>query len=221
MTVIGSSLSLQQYAAPGYNYAAVAATLNSEAQPGPQHVIFTTPDYMYVLPSGIYLTQQNTPLISSVTANGDGTLTVAGSNWNFRYPDLFRQPARFDYVSLNPQTGVAVVGRLPGASNQTATLTAYNSDGQNSQFYRRHRRCSTRTGGAAAPQITIGQPGYPARWGRKPWSISPPPASPSRQGLTTVGFGTTDVVVQQRVRTVSTHPPGGCFRCEQRGADYF
>ena len=39
---------------------------------------FTTPDYMYVLPSGIYLTQNNQPAIDSLAANGDGTLTVTG-----------------------------------------------------------------------------------------------------------------------------------------------
>ncbi len=208
MTIIGGSLSLTQYAANGYNYIAIAAAVGSTAHPGPQHVIFSTPNYMYVLPSGIYLTQSAPPTINSVTANGDGTLTVAGSNWTpgtlLYFDSLPASIGSFSIASLNPQTISAVVTPPPGANNQQATLTAYNGDGQNSQFIQASSPVQYAYGSAPATQIT---------------SINPPTLSAGaeamvditatgvtfEQGLTTVGFGTTDVFVRHVFVLSPTH----------------
>ncbi len=197
VSVIGgaASFATQPYQANGYTYVALYPTLNAAAQPGPQHVIFTTPDYMYVIPSGIYLTQQNPPLIGSVTANGDGTLTVAGSNWNSGTQIYFDSlPASI--TSLNPQTGVAVVVPPAGANNQQATLTAYNSDGQNSQFLQASSAVQYAYGGSSAPQITSVSPASLPAGAEAMIDITGAGVA-FAQGLTTVGFGTTDIVVQR------------------------
>ena len=52
--------------------------------PGTEHMIFSTPDYTYVLPSAMYFTQTGPPTVAGVSANGDNTLTVTGGNFTRR-----------------------------------------------------------------------------------------------------------------------------------------
>jgi hypothetical protein len=197
VTVIGGavSFSTQPYLANGYTYVGLYPTLNATAQPGPQHVIFSTPNYMYVLPSGMYLTQSAPPAIDSVTANGDGTLTVAGSNWASNTL-LYFDSLPASIASLNPQTGAAVVTPPPGANNQQATLTAYNSDGQNSRFIQASSPVQYAYGSAPATQITSINPATLSAGAEAMVDITATGVT-FEQGLTTVGFGTTDVFVRQ------------------------
>lgn len=205
VTVMGGALSFQTqpYLANGYTYVGLYPTLNAAAQPGPQHVIFTTPNYMYVLPSGIYLTQSAPPAISSVTANGDGTLTLAGSNW-ITSTLLYFDSLPASIGSLNPQTGVAVVTPPPGANNQTATVTAYNSDGQNSQFIQASSPVQYSYGSAPTPQITAINPATLPAGAEAMVDITATGVT-FEQGLTTVGFGTTDIVVRSVFVLSPTH----------------
>ncbi len=48
---------------------------------GKQHLLFSTSDYLYILPFGMTVVQSPPPTISSVTANSDGTLAIAGANF--------------------------------------------------------------------------------------------------------------------------------------------
>jgi uncharacterized protein (TIGR03437 family) len=205
VTVIGGSLSFQTqpYQANGYTYVALYPTVNQAAQPGPQHVIFTTPGYMYVLPSGMYLTQNNPPAIASASANGDGTVTVAGSNWASNTQIYFDSlPASI--MSLNPNTGVSVVTPPPGSNNQQATLTAYNSDGQNSQFLQAASPVQYSYGSAPATQVTSISPSSLPAGAEAMLDITATGVA-FEQGLTTVGFGTTDVFVRHVFVLSSNH----------------
>ena len=186
---------IRPYASGGNTYLALDVAYFSFNQPGPQHLIITTPGFMHVLPSAIRLTLQDPPSISSVTPNSDGTLTITGTNWLTGSAIYFDgQPASL--VSLNAIKGTAIVTPPPGVGGQTAILTVYNPDGQNSSFLQPTNPYTYTW--ANAPVQTVA-------------SISPAslPAGAEAMvditgsgfnfvaGQTAVGFGTSDVVVRQ------------------------
>jgi len=178
-----------------YTYVALDLGFSPFAQTGSQHLIFNTADYLYVLPSGMYLTLKPPPTVTGFTSNADGTVTVTGTGWaadTLIYFDGL--PATI--LQLNPATGVAAVQPPAGASGQQSTLTAYNSDGQNSQFLQ-----------SASPVVYS----YPA--GPTPSVVAVSPTSlPAgaeaavtitvagmslTPGATIAGFGTSDIVVRR------------------------
>jgi uncharacterized protein (TIGR03437 family) len=101
---------------------------------GPEHLLFTLPDDIFVLPWGLQVVQNPPPVVTAVTPNADGSVSIAGTG--------FTAGSRFFFDSLpvscpssNPSCSSPVsVKPPPGASGQTATITVYNSDGQNSTF---------------------------------------------------------------------------------------
>jgi len=194
---IGSSLdinSIYPYTANGYTYYGLELGFGAAALPGSQHVIFSNPGYTYVLPAAINLTQSAPPAITAASGNGDGTVTITGANWA---PDtlLYFDGLPSSIVSLAPNTGSAVVIPPPGANNQQAILTAYNSDGQNSQFLQSASPVTWQYGSAASPAIaTITPSSLPA--GAEASVDITGSGFTFTPGLTTVGFGTSDVLVQ-------------------------
>lgn len=194
-------------AANGQSYTAadIDLTVSANAQPGQEHMIFTAPDYMYVLPSAMYLTLTPPPTISGMTNNGDGTLTLTGTNWTAATL-LYFDSLPATVTSLNPAAGTAIVVPPAGVNGQVSTLTAYNPDGQNSQMLQSESLC-----------ILPGLPGCPVTYlyGSRPTptitAISPSslPAGADAmvditgsgfsfaQSAASIGFGTSDVLVQQ------------------------
>ncbi len=67
----------------GYEYVDLYLGFNISAQPfqqpSPQHVVFNTQGYTYVLPSAMYLTQTGPPTVTAVAATPKG-LSVSGTN---------------------------------------------------------------------------------------------------------------------------------------------
>ena len=201
------------FTASGFTYAALYLNFAATAQPGPQHIIFDTPDYIYVLPSAMYLTQNGPPTVTAVTSNGDGTLTVTGTNWATAAL-LYFDGLPATIVSLDPIGGSAVVVPPAGANGQQSTLTAYNPDGQNSQILQSADPASCQA--QAVPPSPLGQScAVTYSYGNLPTpaiaSITPSslPAGAEATiditstnfsftpGLTTIGFGTTDITVQR------------------------
>jgi uncharacterized protein (TIGR03437 family) len=194
---IGSSLSIASvypYTANGYTYYGLELGFGPDAQPGSQHVIFSNPDYTYVLPDAINLTQSGPPAITAASGNGDGTVTITGTNWAANTL-LYFDGLPSSIISLNPTVGSAVVVPPPGLNNQQAILTAYNSDGQNSQFVQSASPVTWSYGGSASPVIaTISPSSLPA--GAESSVDITGSGFAFTPGLTTVGFGTSDVLVQ-------------------------
>jgi uncharacterized protein (TIGR03437 family) len=200
---MGPSLSLQPngiqpypYVVNGVTYTAVALNLgfNSGAVPGFQHVVFTTPDYLYVLPSGINLTRNPPPTVTGAAANGDGTLTITGTNWASDTL-LYFDGLPSTIVSLDPAKGTGVVQPPPGMNNQNAVVTAYNTDGQNSQYVQPSSPVVYTYGKSPTPVIaSISPSSLPAGAGAaidittNGLNLTP--------GRTTIGFGTSDILVQ-------------------------
>jgi uncharacterized protein (TIGR03437 family) len=200
---MGPSLSLQPdgiqpypYVVNGVTYTAVALDLgfNSGAVPGFQHVVFNTPDYMYVLPSGINLTLNPPPTVTGASANGDGTATLTGTNWASDTL-LYFDGLPSTIVSLDPVKGSSVVQPPPGTNNQNAIVTAYNTDGQNSQYVQSSSPVVYSYGKSPASVITSISPSSLPAGAEAAIDITAAGLN-FTPGLTTVGFGTSDILVQ-------------------------
>ena len=181
------------YSIPGY--AAVYLNFNANSQPGQQHIIFNTPDYTYVLPSAMFYTLNPPPTVTAVQDNGDGTLTVTGTNWvagTLLYFDGL--PATIK--SLDFANGVAVVVAPAGSNGQQSTLTAYTPDGQNSQILQSAAPVTWSYGNLPTPTITAISPSSLPAGAEAMIDITGSNLSLA-QGATTIGFGTTDVAVQR------------------------
>jgi uncharacterized protein (TIGR03437 family) len=193
---------VQPYTGNGFTYYALNLSFNPQGQPGPQHLIFEIPGYLYVLPSGINLTQSDPPTVTSVKANGDGTLTLTGTNWTSTTLLYFDSlPATI--VSLDPKAGTAVVVPPQGSNNQQATVTAFNTDGQNSQLLQSASPVTFAYGSAATPSISISPSSLPA--GAEAAIDITASGFTFTPGATTVGFGTSDIFVQRLFVLSPTH----------------
>jgi hypothetical protein len=186
---------VRPYAQGGYTYIALDLGFNLGAGNGPQHLVFTTPGYMHVLPGGIIATQKSPPTVTSAAANSDGTVTVTGTNWNSDSLIYFDGlPAAVS--SLNAVDGVAVVTPPAGASGQTAVLTVYNNDGQNSQLVQSASPVTYDYGTSASPVVAAVSPAsLPA--GTEAMVEITTAGFAFQPGQVAVGFGTTDVVVRR------------------------
>lgn len=197
--ITGSDASIRSngvrpYQQNGYTYVALDLNLNANGKPGPQHLIFTTPDYTYVLPSAIYLTQGGPPQVTAVAANPDGTISITGSGWNAG-TSLYFDSLPAPIASIDTVNGVAVVNAPAGFSGQQATISAVNPDGQNSTFL-----------AGPAVQYSYGNLISPAVTAVSPASL--PAGSEAMIDITTsgfsfgsgnisLGFGTSDVIVRK------------------------
>jgi uncharacterized protein (TIGR03437 family) len=206
--MIGGSISIlpngvRPFAANASTYAYVDVAFNPFSSLGPQHVVVTTPAETYLLPSGITLTQKGPPTITGVVTNADGTVTIAGGNWA---PDtmLYFDGLPSSIVALDSKAGIAIVQPPPGAANQQATLTAYNTDGQNSQLPQASAPSTYSYGDLSLPAITSLTPaslpaGVEASIDITGTGFTFVP------GLTTVGFGTSDIAVRSIFVLSPTH----------------
>ncbi|HVW86542.1 MAG TPA: IPT/TIG domain-containing protein, partial [Bryobacteraceae bacterium] len=178
-----------------YTYVSLFIGFSPGAGPGPQHVIFTTPDYMYVLPAGFTITQKEPPTVAGVSPNGDGTVSLTGTNWS---PDslIYFDGLPASISSLDAKKGTAVVTPPPGASGQTSVVTVYNTDGQNSQMVQSASPVTYSYDNAAAPSITsISPSSLPA--GAEAMVDITGSGFTFAPGMVTVGFGTTDILVRR------------------------
>ncbi len=194
---LGSAISIQQYtdgsgAVVLYFQPLVGVGL------GPRHLVLNFGNDIFVQPDAVTLVQQGPPVINSVIANSDGTVTVSGAGLaadsNVFFDGL---QARV----VGPLSGTAAAGSItvqppPAASGQTSTLTIYNSDSQNSMIIQGAGPATYTYPAAATPQISgISQPSLPAG-STAAVDVTLPNAS-LVDGLVTVGFGSNDVTVRR------------------------
>lgn len=171
---------------------------------GPRHLVFNFGADIYVLPYSVDVVDSGPPSISYLMPNGDGTVTVTGTNLG---PD---SRVYFDALqasegpfSGNNAQGSVTVTPPQGAPGQVATVTVYNSDGQNSLIL---NSTSPAIPSAAPPTYT-----YPIAGGGQLLTVTPAalPAGSSAavditaagtnfvDGQVTVGFGSDDVTVRR------------------------
>jgi uncharacterized protein (TIGR03437 family) len=119
-----------------YSGTYLALDLQAAGATGPRHVVFSLPNDIFVLPSGLNLAQNSPPFIASAApqfeSSGARSLALAGSTLSSStmfYLDGVPAPLlRFD------DQGRAVVALPPGIAGLRPVITAFNPDGQNSMF---------------------------------------------------------------------------------------
>ena len=197
---------LSAYAPPN-PYIAMYLLVNFTAGPGPKHLLFSTQSDVYVLPAAFTVVNNPAPSITSITptfdASGAPALLISGTALS---PDAFTTtriffdglPAVIEQVTPDGQLLVLPPQASPG---YTATVVALNSDGQSSLFLQ------------PAPTTYSYAPGPAASLTVSPASLLPGgdtvvdvlgTGTNFVDGQTTVGFGTSDVVVKK----VSVLSPG-------------
>ncbi|HEV3332572.1 MAG TPA: IPT/TIG domain-containing protein [Bryobacteraceae bacterium] len=165
---------------------------------GPRHLVFNFANDMYVLPGGVTLVGKDPPVMSSVTPNGDGTVTVTGTNFGSDtrvYIDGLPAPQQTP-LSGDSTQGSLTVTPPPGYSGQNASVIVYNlADGQNSTIYQTQSPPTYSYPVTGTPQISMAQSSLPAGVA----SIIDIVATNMQfvDGQITVGFGTSDIAVRR------------------------
>jgi hypothetical protein len=181
---------------------------------GPRHLVLNYGNDMYVLPDAINLVQKNPPSISAA-ANDDGSVTVSGANLNSDsriFFDGLPAAVKTPFNGDGSDGSIAVIPP-PGFGGQTATITVFNPDGQNSMTLE-----SVNLAAGLAPATAPPTYAYPAS---DPPQIDVTPLSLPAGALTkieitasnmnfvdgqvTVGFGTDDVTVRRVWALSPTH----------------
>jgi uncharacterized protein (TIGR03437 family) len=200
VSVIGGAAQVEagsvQYYTGGYLKMALDTSSVSSAVPAALAV--TVSNDMYVLPYAFTVVPAPAPAISSVTAGTDGqgnpTATIMGSNLGSD-PRILFDGARASLLNAN-QDGSLVVSPPPASGGYQAAVEALSSDGQTS---------SQALGSALPPMFTYGETGTPT------FNVSPAVVVAGTDtmvqitgfntnfidGLTVVGFGSSDIVVRQ------------------------
>lgn len=196
------------YATAGYgdNYGdtffAMYMTYGLGAATGPQHLVFSLPNNIYVACNAINLTVSNPPLINVVQPNGDGSITLLGTGFasDTRF---FLDGAPLTVRSVDPVNGVAVAIPPVGASGQRATAMALNDDGQNSFFTQPNTPATYAYPVTAQPGVLLNPSSVPA--GVEAMIDITGFNTNFAQGQTIVGFGSSDVYVRQVFVLSPTH----------------
>ncbi len=181
---------------PPYPYIEVFVMYTSlGVGPGPKHLLFSTPNDLYVLPSAFTAVVAPAPFITSVAptfdSSGNRAVVVAGTNLGLSTRILFDGLAG-TIEAQNPD-GSLLVTPPPALGSYTASVVALNPDSQSSLFVQQTPPTYTYDP-AGTPSITVSPsvmtPGAPV-------TVSVLGVNTNFSALTQVGFGTSDIVVQQ------------------------
>src|ERR1035437_8929744 len=102
----------------------------------PRHLVLTYANDIFVMPQALNLVKRPAPVITSMSSNSDGTMTVTGSDFgddSLVYLDGL-QAVRSGALSGNDVQGSLTVLPPAGAAGQVAQVVVYNGDGQNATF---------------------------------------------------------------------------------------
>jgi hypothetical protein len=186
---------------PPNPYIAVDVSVNFTAGAGQKHLLFSTPGNLYVLPAGFTVVQAPAPIISAlapaVDGNGNPAVAIAGQQFTSSTQVFFDGlPATIQSQSSN----LLIVTPPPAPAGYTAAVAAFNADGQSSLFLTPAAPSYTYPGNvyfslAANPSLVVSPSSIPAG-GSLTVNVQGVNTN-FVQGVTTVGFGTSDVEVNQ------------------------
>jgi hypothetical protein len=180
---------------PPVPYIAVDVLVNLDV-PGPKHLLFYTPNDLYVLPGGFTVVHNTPPSVSSVapTYDAKGNRAVAVSGTQFQSDTRIIFDGLAGVIQGAQSDGSLLVTPPLAPGSYISTVVALNSDGQSSLFLAPN-----------PPTYTYDPAGTPAL------TVTPSSLSPGAditvdvqgqntnfiQDQTAVGFGTSDILVKQ------------------------
>lgn len=180
------------------SYVQMDLLLNSFTTEGFHHLVFATPNDMYVLPSAFQVTVKPPPSIASVTPGSDAAgnrvvaITATNIDQNTRflfdgYPAAIR--------SYDAQAGRVVVSPPPAAPGHNAAVVALTTDGQSSLYVQGNNPVSYTYDAGDAPAISIAPAALPA--GSEAMVEITGTNLNLIDGLARLGFGTSDITVRR------------------------
>jgi len=124
---------------------------------GTRHLVLNYGSDIYVMPQAVNLVPKPVPAITSVNQNGDGSVTLSGTSLGGDTRIFFDgiQAVVSTPFSGNDQQGSITVIPPPGTSGQTAAVTAFNGDGQNTTMLAAPTASYTYTSGGQAQISSI------------------------------------------------------------------
>jgi len=165
---------------------------------GPRHLVFSTGSDIFVLPSAMTLVDQAPPSITDVKGSTDGdgnhVVTITGINLNPATTILFDGVVASTLSVAADQTSV-VVTPPPAPSGYAPHVIAMNADGQTSLFLAQPLTYTYDWGPADAPSIGLSIDSLPA--GTESMIEVTATNLTFAEGSTTLGFGSSDVVVKR------------------------
>jgi hypothetical protein len=165
--------------------------------PGPRHLLFTTPDDLYVLPAGVLLVSNQGPQISSVSVGtderGNRAAIISGSNFDSG-TRIFFDGVEAPIVERS-QDGALVVTPPTAPGGHRANVVALNSDGQSSLFTQPDAGSAYLYDPAEAPLVWV-TPSALAAGSETMVEITGVNTS-FTSGQTVIGFGTSDIAVRR------------------------
>jgi uncharacterized protein (TIGR03437 family) len=209
-TLLGTGAGAAFQISPYQNqeYVALYFHNNGGVTPGPHHLVMTFntsqgPD-VFVVPDAINIVQNGPPAITSLTQNGDGSVTVAGAGLtpdSRIFFDGLQATTTVPFAATDPTDGVITVMPPPGASGQTATVTVYTADNQNSMLGQSGSPVTYSYPTVSPAQITsVYPPGLPSGFNSDGTSAMVEITTANTNlvaGQVTVGFGTSDISVRR------------------------
>ena len=186
----------------GNTYLALYLQFSTFGAPGKQHLLFALPDYLYLLPSAFNVTLAQPPSIDAIAPNADGSATVSGSTLTGGTQIYFDAlPAAVQ--STDTVNNLITITPPTGASSQTATVTAYNPDGQNSTFLQVNAPPTFVYSSAPVPTLSVSPGSLPG--GAESMIDIQGTNTNFAQGHTVFGFGTHDALVRRTFIFSPTH----------------
>jgi hypothetical protein len=194
--------SLRPYPPPT-PYIAVNALLNLGAGPGPKHLLFLTPNDLYILPSGFTAVINPPPSVNytvpTYDSNGNRAAAIYGSGFQPDSRIFFDGQA--GVIEGVQSDGSLLVTPPPAPGGYTANVVALNSDGQSSSFIQPTPATYTYDP-AGVPSLTVAPSTIPPAGST---TVDIVGVNANFTGATTVGFGTSDASVQSITVLSPTH----------------
>jgi hypothetical protein len=164
---------------------------------GQRHLVLRFANDVYVLPGGVNLVQNGPPYVDSATPNADGTVTIAGTGLNSSSKVYFDSLPANGAFDTKAQT--ITVTPPPGTNGQVASITAYNSDGQNSYWLQQGNLPTYTYPVIGSPSFTIDTPSLrvPTAQGATMMVDITGVNTQFVDGRVTVGFGSSDIAVSR------------------------
>ena len=173
------------------------------AGPGAKHLLFSTPNDLYVLPSGFNAVSNPPPSINNIvpTFDSSGNRAVAIYGAGFAFDTRIFFDGQAGTIQGTQQDGSLLVTPPQGPGGYVANVVALNSDGQSSLFLQPAAATYTYDPAGAASLVVMP-------------SLIPPTGdtvvdivgvNTNFTSATTIGFGTSDVYVKKITVLSPTH----------------
>ncbi|HVX66874.1 MAG TPA: IPT/TIG domain-containing protein [Bryobacteraceae bacterium] len=207
VAVLGASTSVAQNSLRTYSAGSGFLQFSFIVTPfsgsGPRHLVFSTPNELYVLPSGLTLVADMPPAVTAVAGasdgNGNATVTVSGSGFTAATRILFDGEQAATLAVASDGSSVTVTAP-PAPAGYRANVIALNPDGQTSLFLAQPVAYTYAAGPSGASAFALSTNALAA--GTEAMIEITGTNMTFVPGRTVVGFGSSDVVAR-RVWVVS------------------